>query len=276
MLSLPLRQLSRRSTAFACALALLVAAATLALVSAARAQQELRPAESVGTLRSLADHYRRVTWEFQRAARAKRTPTSFSYRRSSDRAYLRWTVDSWTRQADSARRLALVSLHKRLALRLPAPPRHQVSTATRVAYSKRLTLSLRKIYPGRVTRTFASAHAATGTGTLRLWQERSAAAALLVSAHAMRRAQIDASLNDAFLCIHRYEGAWTANTGNGYYGGLQMDRGFMERYGAEFIGRWGTADNWPVWAQLEAAARAHDSGRGFTPWPNTARFCGLL
>jgi len=47
-------------------------------------------------------------------------------------------------------------------------------------------------------------------------------------------------------------------------------------YGSEFVGRWGTADNWPAWAQLEAAARAHDSGRGFTPWPNTARFCGLL
>src|SRR5438876_5647928 len=26
-----------------------------------------------------------------------------------------------------------------------------------------------------------------------------------------------------WLCIHHYEGSWTANTGNGYYGGLQMD-----------------------------------------------------
>ena len=145
-----------------------------------------------------------------------------------------------------------------------------------LAYSKRLTISLRKIYPGRVTRTFASARGATSIGTLQLWQERGAAAALLVSAHAVRRAQIADWLNDAFLCIHHYEGAWSANTGNGYYGGLQMDRGFMQRYGAEFIDRWGTADNWPAWAQLEAAARAHDSGRGFTPWPNTARFCGLL
>ena len=276
MLSLPLRQLSRRSTAFACGLALLLAAATLAVVSVARAQQNVRPAESVGALRSLADHYRRVTWEFQRAARAHRSPTSFSYRRSSDRAYLRWTVESWTKQADGARRLALASLHKRLAVRLPAPPKLRATAATRLAYSRRLTLSLRKIYPGRVTRTFASARGATRTGTLRLWQERSAAAALLVSVHAVRRAQIAAWLNDAFLCIHRYEGAWTANTGNGYYGGLQMDRGFMQHYGSEFIGRWGTADNWPAWAQLEAAARAHDSGRGFSPWPNTARSCGLL
>jgi hypothetical protein len=25
-----------------------------------------------------------------------------------------------------------------------------------------------------------------------------------------------------------------------------------------------------------AAERAHRSGRGFYPWPNTARYCGLI
>ncbi len=276
MLSLPLRRLSWSSTAFACALALFLTATALAVANVARAQQTVRPAESVGAMRSLADHYRRVAWEFQSAAQTRRTPTSFSYRRSTDPDYLHWTIASWTRRAEGARRLALRSLHKRLAVKLPNPPGLRASAATRLLYSRRLALSLRKIYPGRVTRTFASAHASTGTGTLRLWQERAAAAAILVSQHAVRRAQIAASLNDAFLCIHRYEGAWTANTGNGYYGGLQMDRRFMELYGSEFVDRWGTADNWPSWAQLETAARAHDSGRGFTPWPNTARFCGLL
>jgi hypothetical protein len=276
MLSLPLRRLGWSSTAFASVLALISAAVTLALVGVARAQQSVRPAESVGALRSLAGHYRRVTWEFQRAAGARRTKTSFSYRRSTDRAYLRWTIATWSRQADTARRLALQSLHKRLAVKLPAPPAPRAATSTRLAYSRRLTIRLRKIYPGRVTRTFASARGNTSTGTLRLWQERSAAAAVLVSLHAVRQAQIAGWLNDAFLCIHRHEGSWTANTGNGYYGGLQMDQRFMQRYGPDFVGRWGTADNWPSWAQLEAAARAHDSGRGFTPWPNTARFCGLL
>jgi hypothetical protein len=276
MLSLPLRRLGWRSTAFACALALFLTAAALAVANVARAQQTVHPAESVGALRSLADHYRRVAWEFQRAAHSRRTPTSFSYRRSTDRDYLHWTIASWTRRADGAQRLALRSLHKRLAVRLPTPPGVRASAATRLLYNRRLALSLRKIYPGRVTRTFASAHARTGNGTLRLWQERAAAAAILVSQHAERRAQIAGWLNDALLCIHHYEGGWTANTGNGYYGGLQMDRRFMELYGPEFVGRWGTADNWPSWAQLEAAARAHDSGRGFTPWPNTARFCGLL
>jgi hypothetical protein len=76
-------------------------------------------------------------------------------------------------------------------------------------------------------------------------------------------------------CIHEHEGAWNSNTGNGYYGGLQMDYGFMGSYGSEFLSRWGTADNWPVWAQITAAERAYSS-RGFSPWPNTARACGLL
>lgn len=80
----------------------------------------------------------------------------------------------------------------------------------------------------------------------------------------------------AWLCIHRGEGAWDSNTGNGYYGGLQMDLSFQRTYGPEFMARWGTADNWPVWAQITAARRARDSGRGYYPWPTTARRCGLI
>jgi hypothetical protein len=249
-------------------------ATTLAAV--AHAQQTLRPADpSVTELRSLADHYRQVTWEFQRAARTQPTRTSFSYRRSTDRAYLRWTIDSWTRRAYRARHLALRTITRKLAVRLPPPPALRAPRARALSYSKSLTLALRRIYPGRVTRSFTSAHRRTDRATLRLWQSREAAAALLVARHGVRHARIAGWLNDAFLCIHRFEGAWTSNTGNGYYGGLQMDRRFMVRYGREFVGRWGTADNWPVWAQLEAAARAYPA-RGFSPWPNTARACGLL
>lgn len=79
-----------------------------------------------------------------------------------------------------------------------------------------------------------------------------------------------------FSCIHRYEGSARANTGNGYYGGLQMDLGFQRAHGKDFLRRWGTADHWPIWAQVIAARRARDSGRGYGPWPNTARRCGLL
>jgi len=79
-----------------------------------------------------------------------------------------------------------------------------------------------------------------------------------------------------WLCIHRYEGSWTANTGNGYYGGLQMDLGFQRAYGYRLLRVKGTADRWSPLEQMWVAERAHRSGRGFAPWPNTARMCGLL
>ena len=256
-----------------------VAGAILAaVVSLAGAAQAIRPNQPtpVASLRVLADHYRRVTWEYQTAAHVPRTRTSFSYRRSTDRAYLRWTVDSWTKRAYRAQHLALFALHRKLAVSLPRQPALRAPLRRTIAYSRDLTLRLRRIYPGHVTRAFASADRRSARATLRLWQQRGAAAAIAVAEHAVRRARIAGPLLRAFLCIHHFEGSWDSNTGNGYYGGLQMDRRFMSLYGRRFVLRWGTADNWPVWAQLETAARAHAAGRGFTPWPNTARACGLL
>ena len=78
-----------------------------------------------------------------------------------------------------------------------------------------------------------------------------------------------------WLCIHRGEGAWNDDTGNGYYGGLQMDIGFQRTYGGRLLARKGTADRWAPLEQMWIAERAYRS-RGFTPWPNTARYCGLL
>jgi len=263
--------------------ALLVLIATLA-VGAARAAQNVHPAEapaSIASLRALVDHYRLVTWRYQAAVGTHRTPTSYSYRRSNDRAYLRWTIDRWTRLAYVARERALTKIHRRLDVRLPQAPGLRAPLRRRLTYSRSLTLKLRKIYPGTVTRSFASARAGNDRGTLRLWQVRSAVAAFAVAAHAKPRPELGLDplpgwLRNAFLCIHSYEGAWSSNTGNGYYGGLQMDWTFMRTYGSEFVRQWGSADNWPVAAQLTAAARAHASGRGFTPWPNTARACGLI
>jgi hypothetical protein len=77
-------------------------------------------------------------------------------------------------------------------------------------------------------------------------------------------------------CIHRFEGSWHSNTGNGYYGGLQMDLGFQRRYGAYLLRRKGTADRWSPLEQMWVAEHAHRSGRGFYPWPHTARYCRLL
>ena len=80
---------------------------------------------------------------------------------------------------------------------------------------------------------------------------------------------------NAWLCIHRYEGSWT-DDGAPYYGGLQMDLGFQSRYGRRLLHRKGTANHWTPLEQMWVAERAYKSGRGFYPWPNTARWCGLL
>jgi hypothetical protein len=78
----------------------------------------------------------------------------------------------------------------------------------------------------------------------------------------------------AWECIHRYEGAWN-DPNPPYFGGLQMDMNFQRAYGPEFLRRYGTADRWPPGAQMLAADRAWRV-RGFSPWPATARLCGLL
>jgi hypothetical protein len=263
---------------FPLSLAGLTALIAFVVAGSAYAKQAVRPDRpvSAAALRAVVDHYRTVTWTYERAARVPKTPTAYSYRRSTDPRYLEWTIDTWTRRAYRARAEALGRIHRVLQVRLPAGPRLHASLASRLSYTRRLTLKLRGIYPGTVTRSFASARDRSSQATLRLWQRRSAQAALLVAEHGFARPPVPAYLTGAFACIHHFEGAWNANTGNGYYGGLQMDIGFQSRYGSSYLRRWGTADNWPEWAQLDAAVRAYRSGRGFGPWPNTARACGLI
>lgn len=78
-------------------------------------------------------------------------------------------------------------------------------------------------------------------------------------------------------CIHRGEGAWN-DAGDPYWGGLQFDRGFMRTYGPDMIRRHhgGLANTWTPREQIIVAERARASGRGYQPWPNTGRACGLL
>lgn len=80
-----------------------------------------------------------------------------------------------------------------------------------------------------------------------------------------------------WICIHGHEAAWD-DTGDPYWGGLQMDRPFMLAYGrdmlAKYHGRY--ADAWTPRDQMIVANRAYDAGRGFYPWPNTAAMCGYI
>jgi hypothetical protein len=94
-----------------------------------------------------------------------------------------------------------------------------------------------------------------------------------LSNHIRKQAQNPPHLA-AFLCIHHYEGSWT-DAGGPYYGGLQMDLGFQGTYAPHLLRTKGTADHWTPLEQIWTAEKAAKS-RGFNPWPNTARFCGLL
>ena len=82
-------------------------------------------------------------------------------------------------------------------------------------------------------------------------------------------------LERAVLCIHSGEGAWD-DPNAPYYGGVQMDLSFQRHYGAWALKAFGTADKWPKAVQIAVAIRAHEEGRGFYPWPNTAKNCGLI
>jgi hypothetical protein len=112
-----------------------------------------------------------------------------------------------------------------------------------------------------------SASASYQRWVLRLWTRRAIGS--------RRRAEHPPHAT-AFLCIHGYEGSWRAATGNGYYGGLQMDLAFQREWGRRLLRTKGTADHWTPLEQIWAAERAHRSGLGFSPWPNTGRYCGVL
>jgi hypothetical protein len=79
----------------------------------------------------------------------------------------------------------------------------------------------------------------------------------------------------AWLCIQRHEASWHDPRAP-YYGGLQMDLRFQRLYGRFLLRRKGTANRWSPVEQMWIAERALRAGRGFYPWPRTARFCGLM
>ncbi len=114
-------------------------------------------------------------------------------------------------------------------------------------------------------RTLAAMAVPDLENTVRQWERRAR------TAH--RIAQHPPHLRD-WMCIHRYEAAWT-DTGWPYWGGLQMSLTFQAHYGGWLLRTKGTADHWTPLEQMWTAEKALKS-RGFWPWPNTARMCGLL
>ena len=118
--------------------------------------------------------------------------------------------------------------------------------------------------PGNVPRSLAARSPARLQQLARRWRHR----AHRVWWHAKHPPE----LRD-WMCIHRYEGSWS-DPGSPYWGGLQMDLSFQETYGGWLLRHKGTAENWSPLEQIWVAVRA-SRVRGFTPWPNTARYCGV-
>lgn len=133
------------------------------------------------------------------------------------------------------------------------------------------TVSVPARYHGRTARAWARAEA----------QQRANSEARGKSLRRLKRAASVQATSGiygtirAFLCIHGGEGSWT-DPNPPYWGGVQMDLQFMRTYGSWALARWGTADRWPPDVQIVVALTAYYSGRGFYPWPNTARACGLI
>ena len=129
-------------------------------------------------------------------------------------------------------------------------------------YWQRLTGSPRTDTAGRTLTAMAISDLER---TVRVWQRRD------LKAH--RLAQHPPHMNE-WMCIHHYEGAWN-DAGGPYWGGLQMSLTFQQRYGGWIYLLKGTADHWTPLEQIWTAEKARQS-RGFWPWPNTARICGLI
>ena len=127
---------------------------------------------------------------------------------------------------------------------------------------ERVMLHARTPFSGSIRRIRSLAYR---KWALRLWHRR--------AAQARRRALNPPHMRE-WLCIQRYEASWKDPDGP-YFGGLQMDLDFQATYGHALLRRKGTADHWTPLEQMWVAERAYRT-RGFWPWPNTARWCGLL
>jgi Transglycosylase-like domain len=76
----------------------------------------------------------------------------------------------------------------------------------------------------------------------------------------------------AAICIHQHEGAWTDDTGNGYYGGMQFDYGTWLAYGG---GQFAQTANLAAPRDQLLVAYSTWLARGWQPWPVSSVECGL-
>src|SRR3954469_8885776 len=106
---------------FPLSLAGLAALVAFALAGSAFAHTSVRPDRpvSIQAMRAVVHHSPSPTWTYERAAHVPLTPTSFSYRRTTDPSYLQWSIDTWTARSYHAREQALAGIRRSLSVALP-------------------------------------------------------------------------------------------------------------------------------------------------------------
>ena len=74
------------------------------------------------------------------------------------------------------------------------------------------------------------------------------------------------------LCVHSHEGSWL-DAGAPFYGGMQFDLGTWRSNGGS---RYAAYPHQATPHEQLKVAYVTWQRRGWWPWPNTARMCGLL
>jgi hypothetical protein len=98
--------------------------------------------------------------------------------------------------------------------------------------------------------------------------------ALRDKAHAFYDRLVSWYRSSGATCVHNGEGSWS-DPNPKYYGGFQMDISFQQSHGARYLGKYGTANHWPVMVQIRVT-RSVVINSGWGQWPQTARNCGLI
>jgi opacity protein-like surface antigen len=111
----------------------------------------------------------------------------------------------------------------------------------------------------------------------------SAAALLIVPAAFAQAAQPPVSWLAQAMCVHRHEGPWAANTGNGYFGGMQFAAATWRRMkgSPQLALRHPGNPAYPFAAteaeQLQVAWRVWLSdGRSWKAWGDVGALCARL
>lgn len=160
-------------------------------------------------------------------------------------------------------------------------PRRQLQVAqtvqaltARATFYRNKTWYYEQVMGVALTRSAPTARSVSGiagaAGSVAVWRRRAAAA--------WRKFSHPPNYRN-WLCIQRHETAppfpgWKTDSGNTYYGGVQMDMTFMRNYGAFLLNLKGTSNNWTKLEQIWVAEKGRRV-QGWGAWPRSSVACGL-